>query len=112
MAGKHEEPTDERNENFYLANLRFAAAKLAEEGILGLIEPINKYAVPGYYLHSFDQALKVLKVVNHSNLKLMVDFFHLQTIQGNITRSLENFQEHIGHVQVIYLMKFSKKEVS
>lgn len=100
MAGKHDEPTDQRHENFYISNLRFAASRLAEENIIGVIEPINKYAVPGYYLHCFDHALKVIKTVNHCNLKLMVDLYHLQHIRGNITRSLEDFTDYIGHVQI------------
>lgn len=100
MAGKHSEPTDNRHENFYISNLRYAAGKLAQNGMVGVIEPINKYAVPGYYLNSFDHAVKVLEKVNHSNLKLMVDLYHLQHITGNVTRSLEDFSKHIGHVQV------------
>lgn len=100
MAGKHDEPTDKGHESFYISNLRFAANRLSEERILAVIEPINKYAVPGYYLNSFDQAIKTIKTVNHSNLKLLVDFYHLQHIQGNITRSLSELAQYIGHVQI------------
>lgn len=55
MAGKHTEPVDEKNDAFYLANLRVAAQLLNEANLIGVIEPINKYSVPGYYLNCFDK---------------------------------------------------------
>lgn len=100
LAGRHTQPTTEKNEVFYIANLRFAAERLLEEGILGLIEPINRYSVPGYYLNSFEHATKVINTVNNANLKLMLDLFHLQQIRGQYFHSIREFKEHIGHVQI------------
>jgi hypothetical protein len=33
-------------------------------------------------------------------IKLMVDIFHMQMIQGNIINSFKEFKSHIGHVQI------------
>ena len=41
-----------------IGNLRLAAPILEESGITGLIEPINNYSVPGYFLNSFETGHK------------------------------------------------------
>lgn len=53
MAGKIEGERTDANEKTYIANLKYAASELDKIGAIGLIEPINKYAVPGYYLNDF-----------------------------------------------------------
>lgn len=100
LAGRHTGPTDSRHEQAFISNLQYASNRLAQEGILGVIEPINKYTIEGYYLNSFEQAVRVIKAVNHPNLKLMLDFYHLQHIKGDITKSMEELAQYIGHVQV------------
>lgn len=100
MSGKLEHaPTREHHEAF-IENLKYAAGVLEGEGIIGVIEPINHYSVPGYFLHDFKYAVDAIKSVGSSNIKLMVDLFHLQMIQGNIINSLKEFQPFIGHVQI------------
>lgn len=46
------------NDTVYESNLRFAVERFQAEGILGIIEPINNYSVPNYYLNSFDKGKK------------------------------------------------------
>lgn len=41
-----------------------------------------------------------MEKLNNSNIKLMIDLFHLQLIKGNITNTLNDLKSHIGHVQV------------
>lgn len=102
MAGKcltTTKPTKEYHET-YFQNLKYAANLLETHGIIGVIEPINKYALPGYYLNNYETAINVLNQVNSSNLKLMIDIYHLQHIQGNITYSLKELSPYIGHIQI------------
>uniref|UniRef100_A0A1B0D072 Xylose isomerase-like TIM barrel domain-containing protein n=1 Tax=Phlebotomus papatasi TaxID=29031 RepID=A0A1B0D072_PHLPP len=54
MAGKVSEPTEDNHEA-YVENLKYAVKILEKENIVGLIEPINRYAVPGYYLNSYEK---------------------------------------------------------
>ncbi|XP_031334216.1 putative hydroxypyruvate isomerase isoform X1 [Photinus pyralis] len=99
MSGKVEQPTafnDERCEN----NLWYASKMLEKENIIGLIEPINKYSLPNYYMDSYEKALSLIKKVNSPNLKLMLDIFHLQQIQGDITHTIKDVIQHVGHVQI------------
>lgn len=100
MSGKLESsPTKEHHETF-VENLKFAAEILERENLVGVIEPINHYSVPGYFLHDYKYAVDTIKTVGSDNIKLMADLFHMQMIQGNIANSLKDFQPFIGHVQI------------
>lgn len=63
MAGKFAEPTTEEHDEVYLANLKYCAKELQERDMIGLIEPINKYALPGYFLNNYDKGKGVIIVI-------------------------------------------------
>ncbi|CAH0562541.1 unnamed protein product [Brassicogethes aeneus] len=100
MAGKVEGPVTEDNDRTYENNLKFAAGLLELQDIIGVIEPINKYSVPNYYLNCYDKALSMVNKVNSPNIKIMLDVFHLQHIRGDITNTVKDLKEFIGHVQI------------
>ncbi|XP_078671840.1 putative hydroxypyruvate isomerase [Branchiostoma floridae x Branchiostoma belcheri] len=88
-------------EETFVENLKFAADRLEKEGILALIEPINsKMTDPKYFLNTPRQALGILQKVGHKNVKLQMDFFHQQIMDGNLTNSIKEYLPHIGHMQV------------
>lgn len=41
----------------FFRNLKFAAEQLESTGIIGVIEPINNYSVPGYYLNNYEKGV-------------------------------------------------------
>jgi 2-dehydrotetronate isomerase len=84
----------------YVENLRYATSKADEFGITILIEPLNHYDAPGYFLHNTEQAKQVIDEVAASNLKLMFDCYHLQIMQGDISRRLQELMPIIGHIQI------------
>ncbi|MFC7410750.1 2-oxo-tetronate isomerase [Hydrogenophaga atypica] len=84
----------------YVANLRWAAAKLAPLGITLLIEPINSRDMPGYFLNWQQQAHDVLAEVGAPNLKVQMDFYHCQIMEGDLTRRLEKHWAGVGHIQI------------
>jgi hydroxypyruvate isomerase len=49
-------------------NLRFAADALAKERIKLLIEPINTFDIPGFFLNRTEQAVQILSEVKSDNL--------------------------------------------
>lgn len=55
MAGKINGEQTKDNDDAYESNLRFAVELLEKENILGLIEPINSYSVPNYYMNSYEK---------------------------------------------------------
>lgn len=100
MSGKLEHaPSKEYHETF-ISNLKYAAGHLEREGVIGVIEPINPCSVPLYFLNNYTYAIDALKNVGSDNLKLMLDLFHLQMIQGNIINSIKEYYPFIGHVQI------------
>lgn len=84
----------------YIENLRYATRKADEFGITILIEPLNHFDAPGYFLSHSDQAKQVIDEVAAPNLKLMFDCYHLQIMQGDISRSLLELMPIIGHIQI------------
>ncbi len=84
----------------FVANLRFAAAALADAGIDLLIEPINRHDVPGFWLHGSAQAIAILDEVQAPNAYLQHDIYHMQRSEGELAATIERLLPRIGHVQV------------
>jgi len=84
----------------YLENVRFAARALAEEGRMLLIEPINTRDMPGFFLNTQAEAHAVREQVGEPNLKVQMDFYHTQIVEGDIATKLRRYAPHIGHVQL------------
>ena len=81
-------------------NLRYATDIAQNHGITILIEPLNPYDAPGYYLNSTALASRIIESVNADNLKLMFDCYHIQIIEGDVSRKFKALQPLIGHVQI------------
>ncbi|EGT35681.1 hypothetical protein CAEBREN_17215 [Caenorhabditis brenneri] len=84
----------------YSENVLFASRKLKEHGLICLIEPINKYTIPGYYLNNYEEAIELIERDESKNLKIQYDTFHAQQINGQITATIGKLKEHIGYIQV------------
>ena len=84
----------------YLENLRQAARELAAHGRTLVIEPINTRDIPGYFLESQAEAHAVREEVGAANLKVQMDLYHAQIVEGDVTVKLRRWIEHVGHVQI------------
>ena len=84
----------------FVANLRYAAGELGEHRIRLLIEPVNTYDIPGFYLNRTDQALAVLDAVGDDNVQLQYDLYHAQRTEGELISTLRKHFDRIGHVQL------------
>jgi len=84
----------------YLDNLHYATSKAAKHGINILIEPLNPYDAPGYYLNTTGQAAKIIDAVGADNLRLMFDCYHVQIIEGDVCRRMKSLLPFIGHIQI------------
>lgn len=83
-----------------LDNVAYAADNLAEQGITLMLEPINsRVDMPGFFIDTLDKALKVIEALGRDNIKVQFDLYHMQIMQGDLIRSLEQNLEHIGHIQ-------------
>ena len=84
----------------YVANLKRAAKRLAEEGMRLLIEPLSERTVANCFLRSSAQAAQVLDEVGAGNALLQYDFFHMQIMEGNLAATIERLLPRIGHLQI------------
>ena len=84
----------------YVANLRYAARRLAREGMQAMIEPLSAGTVAGCFLTGSAQAAQILHEVQADNVMLQYDVFHMQTMEGNLAATIERLLARIGHIQL------------
>ncbi|MGC9236676.1 MAG: TIM barrel protein, partial [Thiomonas sp.] len=81
-------------------NLRDAAGQLGRHGIRLLIEPINTFDIPGFYLNRTQQAIDLIDAVGSDNLFLQYDIYHMQRMEGELAATLQKHLPRIAHVQL------------
>jgi hydroxypyruvate isomerase len=84
----------------FVDNLRWAAPRLRDAGIRLLIEPINTFDIPGFWLSGTRQALELIDEVGSDNLYLQYDLYHAQRMEGELARTLQAHLPRIAHVHV------------
>jgi len=84
----------------YIANLRHAAREFARHGRTLVIEPINPRDMPGYFLSRQDDAHAIREAVGEPNLKVQMDLYHAQIVEGDLAVKLRRHVADIGHVQI------------
>jgi hydroxypyruvate isomerase len=91
---------DEALRKTFVANLRYAAGVLKKAGIRLLIEPINTWDIPGFYLDRTAQAISIIEEVASDNLFLQYDLYHAQRMEGELAATAEKHLARIAHVQL------------
>ena len=86
----------------YLANLGWAAALAAAQNVDVLIEPINTRDIPGFFLNRQDEAHAIVQQVGAPNLKVQMDLYHLQIVEGDVSTKLRQYlpSGRVGHLQI------------
>ena len=85
LAGKTPSEVDaSKVKSVFVENLKYAARELERASIKRLIEPINTYDIPEFYLSRTSQALEILDEVGSDNLYLQYDIYHSQRTEGEI----------------------------
>ena len=90
----------EEADRVFVENLIYACDSAKKFGLCILIEPLNHYDAPGYYLSSSRQAADIIATVARSNLKLMFDCYHMQLMEGDVSNRLKSLLPIIGHIQI------------
>ncbi|MFM8900268.1 MAG: hydroxypyruvate isomerase [Burkholderiales bacterium] len=83
-----------------VVNLRYAAQELQHAGLKLLIEPINTFDIPGFYVNHTAQALDLLDEVGAENAFIQYDVYHAQRMEGELATTLQTHLPRIGHIQV------------
>ena len=81
-------------------NLAYAAAALGGAGLKLLIEPINTFDIPGFYVNRTAQAAAILAEVGADNGYIQYDIYHAQRMEGELAGTLQKYLPHIAHIQL------------
>ncbi len=84
----------------YVANLAWAAAQSREHTFL--IEPINTRDIPRFFLNRQDHAHEIVGLVGAPNLKVQMDLYHCQIVEGDLAKKIERWLPtgNVGHFQI------------
>ena len=81
-------------------NLRYAALRLKAHGLKLLVEPVNTFDIPGFFLHGTRQTLDLIAEVDADNLFLQYDVYHMQRMEGELANTLAAHLDRIAHIQI------------
>lgn len=84
----------------FVANLQYAAGELKKVGLKLLIEPINTFNIPGFYLSKTLQGIAILDAVGADNAFLQYDIYHAQRMEGELANTIQNNLSRIAHIQL------------
>ena len=101
LAGKAPAGVDEATlRATFLDNVHHAATACRAAGLKLLMEPINTYDVPGFWLNSTAKAVGVIDELGLDNVYVQYDVYHAQRCEGELAGTLARYLPYIAHVQV------------
>jgi hydroxypyruvate isomerase len=92
--------SDEEQWAVLVENIRFAAEQFQAHGYNLVVEAINHYDIPEFYLKRTSQVLKLIEEVGMANVQVQYDLYHAQREEGEITATLRKIMPQIGHIQI------------
>jgi hydroxypyruvate isomerase len=84
----------------FVKNLQYAATELKKHNLKLLIEPINTYDIPGFFLSTTAQGIAILDEVAADNAFLQYDIYHAQRMEGELANSIKKYFSRIAHLQL------------
>jgi hydroxypyruvate isomerase len=104
MAGIVPEGADDerraRQRATFVRNLRFACGEAAAQNVMVLIEALNPRDAPNYLFSTQAEANSIRMDVGASNLRLQLDLYHTQIVEGDLSDKIRRYLPHVGHIQV------------
>ena len=80
-------------------NLYFAAEAFAPLGIKTVFEAVNNHDMPGFIIHNGLQMLDILDQLNHPDLFMQYDIYHMQMMGDKPDEFIARYADKIGHIQ-------------
>ena len=65
-----------------------------------MIEPLNTFDNPNYFLTHQADAHAIREEVGAPNIKVQMDLYHAQVMEGNLADKLRRWLPHVGHIQI------------
>ncbi len=91
----------EQADQALVANLRWDAQQAQAAGLDLMLEPINTRNIPGFHLQRQDHAHAILEAVGAPNVKVQMDLFHCQIVEGDLSTKISQYLPtgRVGHFQ-------------
>jgi hydroxypyruvate isomerase len=83
-----------------IGNLKYAAQKLAPHNITVLLEAINTRDIPGFFVNTQAESYEIITAVNQPNVKMQMDLYHMQVMEGDVATKLRKYAPSCGHIQI------------
>ncbi|RNC29627.1 MAG: Hydroxypyruvate isomerase [Candidatus Dichloromethanomonas elyunquensis] len=83
-----------------LDNIGYAADEFQKVGLDLMVEPINRFDIPGFYLNTTDQVVEIIRKLNKQNIYLQYDIYHAEREGEDHEMILKQYFDYIGHIQV------------
>lgn len=84
----------------FVSNIRFAADKLKAAGIKLLIEAVNTFDIPGFYVKGTQQTLDLIAASGSDNIFVQYDIYHMQRMEGELAATMKKHLKQIAHIQL------------
>lgn len=84
----------------YLHCIGTACDRAGDYGLTVMIEPLNAIDRPLYLLQTQSQAIEAVLTLNRTNLKIMLDIYHLQRGEGNLIERMRASIPYAAHIQI------------
>ena len=80
-------------------NLGYAIEVFSALGIKTVFEAINTVDMPDFIIHSSEQMLAMMAEINHPELLMQYDIYHMLMMQENPIHFIQAHADKIGHIQ-------------
>ncbi len=80
-------------------NLRYALEAFSPLGIKTVFEAVNTINMPDFIIHNSAQMLAIMQEINHPDLLMQYDIYHMQMMQENSADFIAQYADQIGHIQ-------------
>jgi len=81
------------------SNLSLAASELQKIGVRATFEAINTHDMPGFIVSNLADMQRIMAEVNHPNLFMQYDCYHMARMHEPLLQQLPNIIEQVGHIQ-------------
>jgi len=93
--------SDEEKRENTISILHEIAPIAKAAGVTMVIEPLNIYVDhKGYSLYNTAPGADIINEINHPNIRLLYDAYHMQIMEGNICENIKAHHKTFGHFHI------------